>query len=205
MWHASWYFNLEGRKLPLWSGFMQNISVSQIPEKSVIHLQPIIDPFDCSSNDLRSLSTGLSATDDDGISCDRAEEIGLEIQKTLDEVNVADATIKRKKQVKTLSSLTNNVKIGKTDVEIDPKILFMRLIAMIQREDNICNYFDYELTTTPLSLFKDGMMWKAQKVQLRHALVENISTNTWRVCSRWWCSSSQSAVGKRPYIFSNSL
>ena len=132
------------------------------------------DPFDCSSNDLRSLSTGLSATDDDGISCDRAEEIGLEIQKTLDEVNVADATIKRKKQVKTLSSLTNNVKIGKTDVEIDPKILFMRLIAMIQREDNISDYFDYELTTTPLSLFKDGMMRKAQKVQLRHALVENI-------------------------------
>ena len=53
------------------------------------------NPFDPSQSELPSLSSGLTASDGDGINCDAVEEIGQSIQKTLDNVNVLKCQLKR--------------------------------------------------------------------------------------------------------------
>jgi hypothetical protein len=134
----------------------------------------IHDPFDPSQTLLKSLSSGLTALDDDGINCDDAENVGLEIQKSLDNKSVADAKIKRSEKVKTLSDLQSGVKLDGKAVSIDPIILFTRLTALIQREEDIESAFYYELTPEPTSIFKDGMMRKVEKSVLRNHLLDKV-------------------------------
>ena len=55
--------------------------------------------FDENVTGLRSLSTGV--TGDDKLNCDSAEEFGFLMQEKLNNVNVADAKIKRSEQAKT--------------------------------------------------------------------------------------------------------
>ncbi len=123
---------------------------------------------------LRSLSSGLTATSDDGINCHRTEEIGAEIQQLLDNVSVTEATIKRSRQIKSLDRLYPGVQINKKKIHIDPNILFYRLIAILQREEDMTPFFYYELTTTPTSLFKDNIMRKTNKAQLATALKQGV-------------------------------
>lgn len=56
-------------------------------------------------------------------------------------------------------------------VYIDPTILFTRLTAIAQQEDEIEKYFQYEMSVFPLSLFKDGLMRKPDKPSLRKAIM----------------------------------
>ena len=46
----------------------------------------------------------------------------------------------------------------------------------MQREESICPFFEYELTTIPTSLFKDNMMRKTDKSRLARALKEGIQS-----------------------------
>ena len=43
---------------------------------------------------------------------------------------------------------------------------------MVQREDDILKFFNYEMTLFPTSLFKDGMMRKPDKPALRKHLID---------------------------------
>ncbi len=52
--------------------------------------------------------------------------------------------------------------------------LFSRLIAIVQREEDMTPYFRYELTPIPTSLFKDGVMRKTQKSQLAKLLTSDL-------------------------------
>ena len=55
-------------------------------------------------------------------------------------------------------------------------MLFTRLIAIAQREDDIKQYLAYELTTVPMSLFdKAGMMRKPNKPALRDVFLKSAS------------------------------
>ena len=83
--------------------------------------------------------------------------------------------IKRSEQVKTLDSLLPGFKVDKEKLVINPTILFTRLIAIVQREDDMRGYFEYEFTTIPTSLFKDNAMRKTAKAQLANALTKNVS------------------------------
>ena len=49
---------------------------------------------------------------------------------------------------------------------INPAVLFTHLSALTGREENVEKYFDYELTTEPMSLFKDSAMRKPDKASL---------------------------------------
>ena len=132
------------------------------------------DPFDINEPRLRSLSSGLTATDGDGINCDKTEQIGARIQKQLDNVAVTEGSIKRSEQVQSLDHLLPGLKVDKKQVHINPTILFSRLIAIIQREEDIAPNFEYELTVIPTSLFKDNTMRKTAKSQLAKALTNNV-------------------------------
>ena len=54
------------------------------------------NPFDDNELLLRSIATGLTATEGDGINCDEVEKIGQAIQDQLDDISITEATIKKK-------------------------------------------------------------------------------------------------------------
>ena len=64
----------------------------------------------------------------------------------------------------------------KENVTIDPLTLFLRLLVVVERklENEIANYFNYELTPYPMSLFKDGKMCSTKKSALKTFLLKNV-------------------------------
>ena len=119
---------------------------------------------------LRSLSIGIC--NDVTVNCDNSENVGKEIQRQLDNVYFHDATIKQRLKVRNIESLYDLVKISdKKFVVIKPRASFLRLTAIAQRENNIERFFSYELTTIPMSLFKDGLIRKPKKATLRNTLL----------------------------------
>ena len=146
------------------------------------------------------MSTGLNAKDE--VNCNQPVAIAWNLQKNLDNVHIREAKIKRASQIRTIASSYNNVKVSGKTIDVDPSKLFNRLIAMVQREDHLSKYFEYELTTMPIPLFKSGLMRKTQKVQLRHYLVQKIeqTTGSGGVCHRWWISITQGEVENRMHI-----
>lgn len=64
------------------------------------------DPFDVQRHELRSLSSGLTATDGDGVKCDEVEGVGLLLQEKLDTVKIHEASMKHSEQICTLIHLT---------------------------------------------------------------------------------------------------
>ena len=82
------------------------------------------EPFNVSERKLRSLSSGLTTTDDDGINCHNTEEVGRKIQEHLDNINVLEASIKKSEQVKSLDHLYPGIQVDKDKVHINPILLF---------------------------------------------------------------------------------
>jgi len=137
------------------------------------------NPFDFDNLKLRSLSTGITAEDGDGINCDLAEESGEAIHMKLDNLSIADATIKRCDQIKPIECLYNNVKInGQPITPIDPSVLCSRLVAIALREDNVSQYFEYELAVEPTATFKQGLMRPADKPKMREAFIGKTKQST---------------------------
>ena len=110
------------------------------------------DPFDQSEPNLKSLSSGVIASTESGINCDKIEKVGEEILKSLDEKALQDASVKRKDMVKTLENLQSSVIIEKDTIHIDPTVLFARLMLILQREVDPAPYFSYELSSIPTAL-----------------------------------------------------
>ena len=125
------------------------------------------EPFNPNQPKLCSLSSGLTAADDDGVNCDQTEQVGARIHKQLDRVSVIDASIKRSDQVQSLDHLHPGIQVDKKKVHINPTLLFSRLIAIVQREEDMAPFFNYELTTI---LFKDNALRKTDKAQLARGL-----------------------------------
>ena len=117
-----------------------------------------------------SLSSGLTASSDDDVNCDQTEQIGTKIHSQLDNVSIIDASIKRNDQVRSLEYLQPGIQVEKKKININPTLLFSRLIAVVQREEDMAPFFKYELTTIPTSLFKDNYLQKTDKAQLSKGL-----------------------------------
>lgn len=115
---------------------------------------------------LISISSGVVAGLEDGVDCDKAEEIGNKVQRQWDQMSFADITLKKSDQIKTMAHLTNTCSIESDQVNIDPNTLFHRLIIAGERFDSLRDCFHYELTPYPMSLFKAGLMRKPDKGRL---------------------------------------
>ena len=59
----------------------------------------------------------------------------------------------------------------KNPICVNPTLLFTRLAAIAQRDKNVEQYFEYEFTHRPLSLFKNELMRKPDKSSLRNVLL----------------------------------
>ena len=132
------------------------------------------DPFDANFEGLRSLSSGLCATTENHIDCDEAEKVGSSIQQKMDNISFSDASILRKDQAKTLDTLQPGIVIENKTVNIDPLILFTRVSTLVERldVDSQNKSFEHEFTPEPTALFKDGLMRKASKEDLRNHLID---------------------------------
>ena len=113
----------------------------------------------------------VSISGKDEVSCEEAEELGSGIHNTMDRKTVLDAKIRRRDQIKALDALQNAIKIDGVKVCVNSTVLFTRLAAVAKREEDEENFFSYELTTEPMSLFKRRMMRKPDKPAFRKALV----------------------------------
>ena len=131
------------------------------------------NPFHASQPELRSLSSGLTALDGDGLNCGAVEEIGQYIQKTRDNVNVLECSLKRSIKVCTLVEFEKGVKIDGENIHVDPNALFSRLVILFERQEDVTPFFKFELTF-PTSLFKSFQMRKTNKAVLKHYLTSDI-------------------------------
>ena len=130
------------------------------------------NPFLVPDNNLHSLSTGLVSTEGDDINCEKAEDVGRTIQAALDNAFFNDASVKRKDQIKPLEALRQSTKtIQGGDQLVDSSVMFIRTVTTAAREDNIEEFFQYELTREPMSLFKNGMRRKSDKAALRKVIM----------------------------------
>jgi hypothetical protein len=132
-------------------------------------------------DNLHSLSTSVvSVKSKDKVNCDDAENIGSVIQKKLNGVTFTEAKIKKKDLLVPLHSLANSPldAENKDVISVNPTLLFTRLAAIAEREDNVEQYFDYELNHQPLSLFKNGFMRKPDKAALRKRLLPDNDVTT---------------------------
>ena len=82
------------------------------------------NPFS-NNNSLRSIATDINA--DSKVNVDKARNIGDNILKSITGKRVLEHTFKRKDQVVTLTA--SAVKINNEQIQIDPQLMFQRLIT----------------------------------------------------------------------------
>ena len=136
------------------------------------------NPFHVLDNRLHSLSTGEAASDNDGINCDKAEDVGHLIMKKMDNLPFSDIVLKKIDRAKTLSDVNCKGSVGKKKLSTDSTILFSRLLIIMQRSPNMEPYFSYELTSEPSALFKDGALRKADKSVLARELKKSLKSDS---------------------------
>ena len=105
------------------------------------------------------------------------QEIGKIINEELDGILFSNSSIKRKEQIKSLDELKVGVKLDKETIFVDPSVLFSILLLMIERELRMIEYFRYELTPVPTSLFEDRMMRKSVKSILMKVVTKNVPSD----------------------------
>ena len=134
------------------------------------------NPFCIPDENLYSLSTCIiSSTDKDNVNCEKAEEVGKQIQTGLDNVFFHDAKIKRKDQLINLHALQQSKSIGNKEETTNPTLMFNRLITVAAHEEDLEPFFEFELTYEPMSLFKQGMMRDPDKPSLRKVIMSDIN------------------------------
>ena len=71
---------------------------------------------------MRSLSSSLTASENDGVNCDCTEEVSAKIQQKFDNVTVTEASLKRSDQIRSLNHLQPGIQINNKKYHIDPII-----------------------------------------------------------------------------------
>jgi hypothetical protein len=100
----------------------------------------------------------VSAGPDDVVNCDKAYEVGFNIQLTWDDAKYADVSLKKNACIRNLASLHNTYKLEGDNSDMDTNSLFHRLVVLSQCLEDVATCFELELTPYPTSLFKDSFM-----------------------------------------------
>jgi hypothetical protein len=124
---------------------------------------------------LISLISGVSSGANDNLNCDKADEVGFEIQMTWNDKRYSEITFRRNDCVKNLATLHNVYKLDECDSDMDANSLFHRLVVLAQFSDDVAACFDYELTPFPSALFNRGIMRKADKPGLYKDFAKNLT------------------------------
>ena len=134
------------------------------------------NPFDRNKTRLRSLASRIIANQI--LTCESSESVGHAIQMRIDNLKVCEVKIHRKESVVCLDTEKNKVDVGMSSISMNPTVLFTRLSTLAGRSKKSKQFFDFELTLDPMSLFKDGTMRKPDKSPLRNISLAKEVVNT---------------------------
>lgn len=130
------------------------------------------NPF---SNDtsLHNIATGIIA--DGKVNVDEAESVGNAILKSMSGKQIDEYVHKRKEQVVTMGK--NTLKCDKEAVQIDPQLLFQRLVTVARSEvDDLEPLMNYELCSYPQALFEaPNVLRKANKPALTEVIMKMVT------------------------------
>ena len=125
------------------------------------------NPF---SNDtsLRNIATGVHAHPTFNV--DTAHTVGSAILKSMEGKTSDEHTFRRKDQAVTLGT-KSSILIDGEEVQIDPQLLFQRLIIVAQTSDELESAFKHELCSYPPALFDSSLLLReAHKPALADAI-----------------------------------
>ncbi|CAH3108670.1 unnamed protein product, partial [Porites lobata] len=132
------------------------------------------DPFSADPN-LRNIMTGVNANN--AVNVDRVRAIGEKILSSMTGKSATDYTFKRSSQAVTLTT-KSSVRIESDAVQVDPQLLFQRLIVACNRSDDLQGLFRYELCSYPAALFDSSLtLRQPQKPVLADAIWAKLSSN----------------------------
>ena len=121
---------------------------------------------------LRSLSSGLMA--EKGVNPDDALNVGRHITSSMVGKSVTEFKFSQKKQVQTLSS-ASYVSVAGEKIEIDPQLLYQRLIVAGISKGDLHSLFEFELCSYPPALFTNKLLMRpADKSELIHVLIKKV-------------------------------
>ena len=124
------------------------------------------NPFECEGI-LCNVATGVHAHTT--VNVDIAKVVGTKILDKMEGKTPAEFSFKRSDQVVTLGS-KNTVKINGENIQVDPQLLFQRLIVAAQTID-LSTALNYELCTFPPALFQSvGILLEATKSTLAESI-----------------------------------
>jgi hypothetical protein len=113
------------------------------------------DAFNTDVATLRTLTTGITATVEDGINCDPPVTSWCSPKQCT-----------HQKIWQSSNTEWSRIKIDQKHIHIEPSVIFMRCTTLVQREsEDIKLYFQYDLSAIPTSLFKDYFMRKQDKLE----------------------------------------
>uniref|UniRef100_UPI00358ECD2A uncharacterized protein n=1 Tax=Myxine glutinosa TaxID=7769 RepID=UPI00358ECD2A len=117
------------------------------------------NPF---SNDpsFRNIATGENALST--VNVDTAQSVGTAILKSMDGLTPAEFTFKRKDQAVTLG-MQSSVRIDGDQIQVDPQLLFQRLVIVAQNSDELESALKYELCSYPPALFDSSLLLREAK------------------------------------------
>ncbi len=99
---------------------------------------------------LRNISTGVHAHST--VNVDKAEVVGRAILDNMEGENVDEYVFKRANQAVTMNCKCS-VKVDGDIIQIDPQLLFQRLILVAKSRDDLEDIFKFELCSYPPALF----------------------------------------------------
>ncbi len=100
---------------------------------------------------MHSIVTGVTADPTVNVKC--AKEVGDNILKNMLGKSIAEHSFKKKEQVVTLSN-NSTVRIRDEVIDIDPQLLFQRLVIVgLQNDNALAEVFQYELCSFPPATF----------------------------------------------------
>ena len=116
---------------------------------------------------MHSIATGVTANET--VNADTAKDVGYNILKSMVGKDVHKISFKRKEHVVTLSNTT--VQIDRETVDIDPQLLFQRLVSIRDRYADTEELFKHELSSYSAVLFDTSLLPReAHKPELASAL-----------------------------------
>ena len=119
--------------------------------------------------------TGVNA--DNAVNVDHARAIGEKILSSMTGKSATDYTFKRSPQAVTLAA-KSSVWIESDTVQVEPQLLFERLIVACNRSDDLQGLFRYELCSYPVALFDSSLtLRQPQEPVFADAIWAKLSSN----------------------------
>ena len=125
------------------------------------------NPFD-SNPSLKNIASGVTAHAT--VNVDRSKDVGQSILKSIAGKKVVDVVFRKKDQAVTMT-VKSGIKIRDETVQIDPQLLFQRLVTVGLRGEDLKEVLSYELCSYPPALFEaKNLMLAANKSTLADAM-----------------------------------